>query len=180
MALTRSLNNYARKNNLVSEKEDNFTGDDALEGLTAVISVRIPNPQFEGQTKTKLGNSEVEGIVSSIVNDSLSAYFEENPSVANKAIEKAIKDVEQGRTLKVPEHLKNIKVKTAGGGADKDQKYVYPHDYDGHFVEQEYVPTSAKYYVPTKEGYEEVIVRRMESLREPISGRKRSVKSETK
>ncbi|MDD4869784.1 MAG: replication-associated recombination protein A [Kiritimatiellae bacterium] len=101
-------------------------------------------------------------------------------NAAYLAVEKAIKDVEQGRTLKVPEHLKNIKVKTAGGGADKDQKYVYPHDYDGHFVEQEYVPTSTKYYLPTREGYEEVIVRRMEALQASSSGRKRTAKNGTK
>jgi len=67
-----------------------ISGDDIREGLTCVISVKVPNPQFEGQTKTKLGNSEVEGIVASIVNENLSSYFEEHPSVANKAIEKAI------------------------------------------------------------------------------------------
>ena len=75
---------------MLKESDVSISGEDIREGLTVVISVKVPNPQFEGQTKTKLGNSEVEGIVSSIVNDSLGAYFEENPSVANKAIEKAI------------------------------------------------------------------------------------------
>ncbi|PJC47958.1 MAG: DNA gyrase subunit B, partial [Candidatus Omnitrophica bacterium CG_4_9_14_0_2_um_filter_42_8] len=89
-ALTRVVNQYCKNKNMLKESDVSVAGEDIREGLTVVISVKVPNPQFEGQTKTKLGNSEVEGIVSSIVNDSLSAYFEENPSVANKAIEKAI------------------------------------------------------------------------------------------
>ena len=89
-ALTRVVNQYCKNKNMLKESDVSMAGEDIREGLTVVISVKVPNPQFEGQTKTKLGNSEVEGIVSSIVNDSLGAYFEENPSVANKAIEKAI------------------------------------------------------------------------------------------
>jgi len=89
-ALTRVVNQYCKNKNMLKESDVSISGEDIREGLTVVISVKVPNPQFEGQTKTKLGNSEVEGIVSSIVNDSLGAYFEENPSVANKAIEKAI------------------------------------------------------------------------------------------
>jgi len=89
-ALTRVVNQYCKNKNMLKESDVSVAGEDIREGLTVVISVKVPNPQFEGQTKTKLGNSEVEGIVSSIVNDSLGAYFEENPSVANKAIEKAI------------------------------------------------------------------------------------------
>jgi DNA gyrase subunit B len=89
-ALTRAINQYAKAKNLIKGEEAGITGDDVREGLTAVISVKVPNPQFEGQTKTKLGNSEVEGIVASTSLDSLSAHFEENPSVANKIIEKVI------------------------------------------------------------------------------------------
>ena len=89
-ALTRVVNQYCKNKNMLKESDVSISGEDIREGITAIISVKVPNPQFEGQTKTKLGNSEVEGIVSSIVNDSLGAYFEENPSVANKAIEKAI------------------------------------------------------------------------------------------
>ncbi len=88
--LTRTVNQYCKNKNLIKESDVPITGDDIREGLTTVISLKVPNPQFEGQTKTKLGNSEVEGIVTSIVSDSLGAYFEENPSVANKAIEKAM------------------------------------------------------------------------------------------
>ena len=89
-ALTRVLNNYARKSNLLKEKDPNFGGEDVREGLTAVISVKLMNPQFEGQTKTKLGNSEVEGLVNSIVGEGLSEYLEENPPVARRIIDKAI------------------------------------------------------------------------------------------
>jgi len=75
---------------LLKEKDPNFSGDDVREGLTAVISVLLLNPQFEGQTKTKLGNSEIEGLVNSIVGEALSQYFEENPSVARRIVEKAL------------------------------------------------------------------------------------------
>ncbi|MDD2689124.1 MAG: DNA topoisomerase (ATP-hydrolyzing) subunit B [Candidatus Omnitrophica bacterium] len=89
-ALTRAINQYAKAKNLIKGEEAGITGDDVREGLTAVISVKVPNPQFEGQTKTKLGNSEVEGLVASVSLDALAAYFEENPSVANKIIDKVI------------------------------------------------------------------------------------------
>jgi DNA gyrase subunit B len=95
-ALTRTINYYIAKNNLLKNgKSKNgggtaLLGDDAREGLTAVISVKVPDPQFEGQTKTKLGNSETRGIVESIVNEALSEYFEENPPVAKKIAEKII------------------------------------------------------------------------------------------
>jgi len=89
-ALTRVVNQYCKNKNMLKESDPAVSGEDIREGLTVVLSIKVPNPQFEGQTKTKLGNSEVEGIVSSIVNDSLGAYFEENPSIANKAIEKVI------------------------------------------------------------------------------------------
>ncbi len=89
-ALTRVLNNYARKNNLLKEKETNFTGDDVREGLTAVISVKLHDPKFESQTKVKLANNEVEGVVNSIVGEKLSEFLEENPAVARKVIDKAL------------------------------------------------------------------------------------------
>ncbi len=89
-ALTRVINSYARKIGALKEKDNNFTGDDVREGLTAVISVKLLHPQFEGQTKTKLGNSEVEGIVNSIVGEGLSEFLEENPAVGKKIVEKAL------------------------------------------------------------------------------------------
>ncbi|MBN1794212.1 MAG: DNA topoisomerase (ATP-hydrolyzing) subunit B [Candidatus Omnitrophica bacterium] len=89
-ALTRSLNQYLKNKKTASKKELSISGDDAREGLTAVVSVKLRDPQFEGQTKTKLGNSEIQGIVESITNDSLSTFLEENPPVGNKIIEKAL------------------------------------------------------------------------------------------
>lgn len=89
-ALTRVINDYARKNNILKNNESNLSGEDVREGLTAIISVKVPEPQFEGQTKTKLGNSEVRSIVDSVVGDGLSTFFEENPAVAKKIVEKGI------------------------------------------------------------------------------------------
>ncbi|MDH3259214.1 MAG: DNA topoisomerase (ATP-hydrolyzing) subunit B, partial [Deltaproteobacteria bacterium] len=89
-ALTRSINSYASSSGLMKNVKESVSGDDAREGLTAVISVKLPNPQFEGQTKTKLGNSEVKGMVESLVNDALGSYFEQNPSIIKKIIDKAI------------------------------------------------------------------------------------------
>ncbi|MEJ5307355.1 MAG: DNA topoisomerase (ATP-hydrolyzing) subunit B [candidate division WOR-3 bacterium] len=88
-ALTRVINDYAKKANAL-KNIDSISGDDCREGLTAVISVKIPNPQFEGQTKTKLGNSEVKGLVESLISEKLQTFFEENPSVANKIIDKVV------------------------------------------------------------------------------------------
>jgi len=90
-ALTRSINSYAAEKNLVKDlKGESLQGEDVREGLVAVISVKLPNPQFEGQTKTKLGNSEVEGYVKAIVNEALATFLEENPSVAKKIVNKAV------------------------------------------------------------------------------------------
>ncbi len=89
-ALTRVLNNYCKARGHLKESDPPLSGEDVREGLTGVVSVRIPNPQFEGQTKTKLGNSEAEGLTASVVNDALAAFFEENPSLANKIVEKGI------------------------------------------------------------------------------------------
>lgn len=89
-ALTRTLNEFLKRLKMQKKNVEKLDGDDAREGLSAVISVKIPNPQFEGQTKTKLGNSEVKGIVESIVNEELTKFFEENPEIAKQIIQKAI------------------------------------------------------------------------------------------
>ncbi|TDF94341.1 DNA topoisomerase (ATP-hydrolyzing) subunit B [Paenibacillus piri] len=89
-ALTRIMNDYARKHNVLKESDANLSGDDVREGLIAIISVKIPEPQFEGQTKTKLGNSEVRGIVESLFSEKLMEFLDENPSVAKKIIEKGV------------------------------------------------------------------------------------------
>ncbi len=89
-ALTRTINNYANANDLLKKDTESLTGDDVREGLTAVVSVKLRNPQFEGQTKAKLGNSEVKGIVEAAVNDALGTYFDKNPPIARKIISKAL------------------------------------------------------------------------------------------
>ena len=89
-ALTRTINTYARKTNMLKENEDALSGDDVREGLTAVLSLKVQNPQFESQTKIKLGNSEVIPIVDNLVGDTLAEFMEENPQVAKKLVEKAI------------------------------------------------------------------------------------------
>lgn len=89
-ALTRVINDYARKNNLLKEKEENLSGDDIREGLTAIILVKLPDPQFEGQTKNKLGNPEVRRYVEQVMNEWFSYYLEENPEVAKKIVGKAL------------------------------------------------------------------------------------------
>ena len=89
-ALTRSINKYAKDQNLLKNQNIQITGDDTREGLTSVVSIKVPEPKFEGQTKTKLGNSETAGIVESLLNDSLGEYFEKNPSHAKKIVNKSI------------------------------------------------------------------------------------------
>ena len=89
-ALTRTVNSYAKSNKLIKDEKQSMSGEDIREGITAVISVKIPDPQFEGQTKTKLGNGEVEGIVQQIVNEELGSCFEENPVIARAIIDKAV------------------------------------------------------------------------------------------
>ncbi|MCM3341017.1 DNA topoisomerase (ATP-hydrolyzing) subunit B [Paenibacillus sp. MER TA 81-3] len=89
-ALTRIINDYARKTNLVKDSTSNLSGDDVREGLTAIISVKIPEPQFEGQTKTKLGNSEVRGIVESVFSEKFMEFLNENPAVSRKVVEKGL------------------------------------------------------------------------------------------
>jgi len=93
-ALTRTLNNYGLKNGLIKSEKLTLTGDDFREGLTCVLSAKVPEPQFEGQTKTKLGNSEVKGIVQSITGEQLGEYLEENPTIAKKIIEKCVRAAE--------------------------------------------------------------------------------------
>ena len=89
-ALTKVFNDYARSHNIIKEKEANLQGEDIREGITAVVSVKVKEPQFEGQTKTKLGNSEVTGVVQSMVNDALATFLEENPQVAKAILEKCV------------------------------------------------------------------------------------------
>lgn len=89
-ALTRAINDYCRKNNLLKENDENLSGEDVREGLTAIISLKVREPQFEGQTKTKLGNSEIRGIVDTIMFEGLNEFFEENPAITRKVVEKSV------------------------------------------------------------------------------------------
>lgn len=89
-ALTRAINTYGKANNLIKDKEPNLSGDDAREGLTAIVSVKVPEPRFEGQTKTKLSNGEVDGIVQKITGEEIKYYFETNPQVAKRLIDKCL------------------------------------------------------------------------------------------
>jgi len=114
-ALTRTLNAYGKKANLFN-KDLIPSGDDFREGLTAVLSMRVPHPQFEGQTKTKLGNSEVEGIVNSAVGEALSAYLEENPRTAKTLVRKGITAAEARRAAKKARELVQRKKGMVGGG----------------------------------------------------------------
>lgn len=118
-ALTRCLNNYAQKNKMFkSIKKPNFSlsGDDSREGITAILSVRVPEPQFEGQTKTKLGNGEVKGIVDSAISEGLNDYFEQNPSVAKKIIEKSVLAAKARDAARAARDLTRRKSVLEGGG----------------------------------------------------------------
>src|SRR5208282_3127047 len=89
-ALTRAINQYARANDLLKEKDPAISGDDVREGLVCVLSVKLPNPRFESQTKVKLVNTEIEGVVASIVYEGLMSFFDANPPVARKVIDKSL------------------------------------------------------------------------------------------
>lgn len=115
-ALTRAVNTYSKIKKLIKEDEVSISGDDAREGLTVVISVKIPNPQFEGQTKTKLGNSEVEGIVASATFEALTSFFEENPPVANKIVGKIVLASRAREAARKARELTRRKGALDGGG----------------------------------------------------------------
>lgn len=115
-ALTRSLNGYAAKNNLLKNEKFNLSGDDTREGLTSVISIKVPEPQFEGQTKEKLGNSEVRGIVESLVSEKLNEFFEENPSIVKRILQKAIEAGRAREAARKARELVRRKGVLEGGG----------------------------------------------------------------
>jgi DNA gyrase subunit B len=115
-ALTRTINFYAGKNNLAKDLKESISGDDIREGLTAVISVKIPRPQFEGQTKTKLGNTEVKGIVEAVVNDKLGSFLEENPAIAKRILGKTIDAARAREAARKARDLVRRKGALEGGG----------------------------------------------------------------
>ncbi|MCK5310005.1 MAG: DNA topoisomerase (ATP-hydrolyzing) subunit B [Thermoplasmata archaeon] len=115
-ALTRTLNDYARKNKYLTDKTMSLSGEDVREGLTAIISVKLGEPQFEGQTKTKLGNSEMRGIVESLVNDKLAEFLEENPKIAEISIQKSILSAQAREAARKARELTRRKGFLEGGG----------------------------------------------------------------
>ncbi len=115
-ALTRAFNNFAKKNKLFKKDEFTLNGDDVREGLSAVVSVKVPDPQFEGQTKAKLGNSEVEGVVNSLVYEKLISYFEEQPTEAKRIINKAVGAAEAREAAKRARDLARRKSALDSGG----------------------------------------------------------------
>jgi len=146
-ALTRTFNDYIRKMNLLKESDPNLAGEDVREGLTAVISVKLENPQFEGQTKTKLGNSEMRGMVDSIVGEGLSRFLEENPNIARAITDKAIsasRAREAARKARELTRRKNVLERTALPGKLADCRERDPRLCELFLVEGDSAGGSAK------------------------------------
>ncbi|WP_435064989.1 DNA topoisomerase (ATP-hydrolyzing) subunit B [Halobaculum sp. EA56] len=146
-ALTRVVNDYANENGLVGDLDGNLKGEDVREGLTAVISVKHPDPQFEGQTKTKLGNSEVRGIVESAVHENLGTYFEEHPDVAEAVVNKAAEAARARKAAKKAEELtrrKSALESTALPGKLADCQSRDPENSELFIVEGDSAGGSAK------------------------------------
>src|SRR5205823_13158072 len=115
-ALTGTISNYAQANGFLKNFKGGITGDDVKEGLTAVVSVRLPEPQFEGQTKAKLGNSDIKGLVQQAVNDKLAEAFEEDPATARKITEKCV------RAAQAREAARKARELTRKGGRDRSEE----------------------------------------------------------
>jgi DNA gyrase subunit B len=146
-ALTRAMNNYAYKNGLAKEGKTVIGGDDFREGLTAVLSVKVAEPQFEGQTKTKLGNSETKGIVETIVGEQLSLYLEQNPSIAKRIIEKALRAAEAREAARRARDLtrrKNALESSSLPGKLADCSITDPEHCEVYLVEGDSAGGSAK------------------------------------
>ncbi len=146
-ALTRTLTNYATREGLTKNVKADITGEDVREGLTAVVSIKMQNPQFEGQTKTKLGNSEIKGAVESVVGEGLREYFEENPSVARKVVEKMIAAARAREAARKARDLARRKTILDGGslpGKLADCAWDNPEECELYIVEGDSAGGSAK------------------------------------
>ena len=145
--MTKTFNDYARSHNLLKEKDSNLQGEDIREGITAVVSVKVKEPQFEGQTKTKLGNSNVTGVVQSMVNEALGTFLEENPSVAKAILEKCIsasKAREAARKARELVRRKNALETTTLPGKLADCSSKNPEECEVYIVEGDSAGGSAK------------------------------------
>ena len=146
-AITKTFNDYARSHNLIKDKDQNLSGEDIREGITAVVSVKVKEPQFEGQTKTKLGNSNVTGIVQSMVNEALGEFLEENPSVAKAILEKCISAYrarEAARKARELVRRKNALETTTLPGKLADCSSKNPEECEVYIVEGDSAGGSAK------------------------------------
>ena len=146
-SLTKVFNDYARGHNILKEKDSNLQGEDIREGITAIISVKVKEPQFEGQTKTKLGNSEVTGAVQSVMNEELSAFLEENPNVAKAILEKCIsasRAREAARKARELVRRKNVLESTTLPGKLADCSSNKPEECEVYIVEGDSAGGSAK------------------------------------
>ncbi|MCH3965480.1 MAG: DNA topoisomerase (ATP-hydrolyzing) subunit B [Clostridium sp.] len=146
-ALTRVFNDYAKKYGVLKENDKNLSGEDIREGLTAVISIKLANPQFEGQTKTKLGNSEVRGIVDSIMGETLSNYLEENPQIAKTILDKslmAFRAREAARKAREITRRKSVLENTSLPGKLADCSSKHPSECEIYLVEGDSAGGSAK------------------------------------
>ena len=147
-SLTKVFNDYARSHNILKDKDGNLQGEDIREGITAVISVKVKEPQFEGQTKTKLGNSEVTGAVQSVMNEELSAFLEENPAVAKAVLEKCIsasRAREAARKARELVRRKNVLESTTLPGKLADCSSNKPEECEVYIVEGDSAGGSAKH-----------------------------------
>jgi DNA gyrase subunit B len=147
-ALTRVINDYARKCNILKATDSNLLGDDIREGLTAVISVKVPDPQFEGQTKTKLGNSEIRGIVDSATGEGLNTFLEENPVIARKIIDKSVQAArarDAARKARELTRRKNALEGTSLPGKLSDCSWKEPEKCEMYLVEGDSAGGSAKH-----------------------------------
>jgi DNA gyrase subunit B len=147
ISLTKIFNDYARSKNILKDKEDNLTGDDIREGLTAIVSVKVKEPQFEGQTKTKLGNSEIKGVVMQAMNEYLVAFLEENPKIAKSILEKCISASRAriaARKARESVRRKNVLESTTLPGKLADCSSNNPEECEVYIVEGDSAGGSAK------------------------------------